>query len=90
MDGDGMMRISLRAQIEELEYELRMRTEVYPRLVRRGRMRAGEAELHKQRLEAAIRTLRRHGRAGRCATNSPAGSILDGSGAGSLPVEGET
>ena len=53
-----MMRISLQAQIEELEYELRMRTDVYPRLVRRGRMRAGEAELHKQRLEAAIRTLR--------------------------------
>ncbi len=52
------MTITLNAQIEELEYELRMRASVYPRLVRRGKLRAGEAELHTQRMEAALRTLR--------------------------------
>ena len=64
------MKITLRAQIEELEYELAMRRDVYPRLVRRGKLRAGEAELHMRRMEAALNTLRwlqrlldEHGRA---------------------------
>ena len=67
------MKITLRAQIEEIEYELRMRKSVYPRLVRRGGrrggLRAGEAELHMRRMRAALRTLewldalvKRHGR----------------------------
>ena len=52
------MRITLRAQIEEIEYELDKRREVYPRLVRRGKLRSGDAELHMQRMEAALKTLR--------------------------------
>ncbi len=51
------MKITLRAQIEEVRYELRMRESVYPRLVRRGGLRAGEAELHMRRMRAALRTL---------------------------------
>ncbi len=53
-----MMRISLRAMIEEVEYELRKRGEVYPRLVRRGSMRSGEAELHTARMKAVLDTLK--------------------------------
>ena len=52
------MKITLHAQLEELEYELNMRRDVYPRLVRRGKLRAGEAELHMRRMEAAWRTLK--------------------------------
>jgi|GEM_PF-2574175 len=65
------MKITLRAQIEELEHELRMRREVYPRRVCRKQMTAGEAELRIRRMEAALRTLlwlqallQKHGRDG--------------------------
>ena len=51
------MRITLRAQIEELKYELNKRDEVYPRLVRRGTMTSGDAQLHMERMEAVLRTL---------------------------------
>lgn len=50
-------KISLRAQIEEVEYELGMRRKVYPGLVRRGKVRQGEADLHVERLEAVLKTL---------------------------------
>ena len=65
------MKITLRAQIEELEHELRMRRAVYPRQVRRRKMTSGDAELHIRRMEAALRTLlwlqallHKHGRNG--------------------------
>jgi len=49
------MAISLDQQIEELEYELRMRAQVYPRS---RKMREGEKALHVARLEAVLKTLR--------------------------------
>jgi hypothetical protein len=49
--------LSLNAQIAEVEYELAMRAKVYPGLVRSGRLRQSEADLHVARLTAVLRTL---------------------------------
>ena len=49
------MAISLDHQIEELEYELRMRAQVYPRS---RKMREGEKALHVARMQAVLKTLR--------------------------------
>lgn len=50
-------KISLRAQVEEVDYELKMRGEVYPGLVRKGRYRQSEADLHVARMQAVRATL---------------------------------
>ena len=52
------MKRTLRAQIEEVEYEIAMRRKVYPGLVARGRIRQAEADEHVLRLECALDTLR--------------------------------
>lgn len=52
------MKVTLRAQIEELEYEAGMRRDVHGRLVASGKMRQAIADLHKMWLEAAIATLK--------------------------------
>ena len=52
------MTISLNQQIEEIDYELRMRAGAYPRWVSAGKIRKSEAEFHVARLEAARATLR--------------------------------
>ncbi|MGE0023975.1 MAG: hypothetical protein AB7S70_10135 [Hyphomicrobium sp.] len=50
-------RFSIHQQIEEVKYELMQRDNVYPRLVRKGTLRQGEADLHTARMEAALRSL---------------------------------
>lgn len=52
------MKISLAQQIEELERELHMRADVYPRLVRSGKMRQSIADYQIERMKAALETLR--------------------------------
>jgi len=48
---------SLRVQIEEVEREIRMRRDVYPRQVSRKRMRHGEAEERIAMMESVLATL---------------------------------
>ena len=52
------MKISIGAQIEEVEREIQKRREVYPRLVRKGDMRQSVADMHVERMEAVLGTLR--------------------------------
>jgi hypothetical protein len=52
------MATSLSMQLEEVEYELRMREAVYPRLVTRKTLRESEAKFHIERMEAVAKTLR--------------------------------
>lgn len=54
-----MNEITLRAQIEEIDYELGQRKNVYARLVGAGKMRQSIADLHCARLRAARATLER-------------------------------
>lgn len=51
------MKVSIHAQIEEVEYELQQRKEVYARLVASRKMRQSVAELHIARMEAVRGTL---------------------------------
>lgn len=50
-------RFSLGQQIDEVDYELRQRNDVYPRLVGRGTLRPSEAEYHVARMQAVRETL---------------------------------
>jgi len=50
-------KVHIAAQILELQRELEMRRLVYPEQVRRGKMKASQADLHIRQLEAAIMTL---------------------------------
>ncbi len=52
------MKISLPQQIEEIEYEIGMRKQVYPRRVSAKKMRQSEATYHIERMEAVLKTLR--------------------------------
>jgi hypothetical protein len=54
-----MKPISLRAQIEELEYELSMRRSIYPRLDRAEPSGKSARDLHMARMEAVKETLER-------------------------------
>ena len=45
------MKISLSQQIDEVERELRMRAEVYPRWVRNGKLRQSIADYQVERME---------------------------------------
>jgi hypothetical protein len=49
--------ITIDQQLDELERERAMRKRVYPRLISTGRMTAEEAQMHLDRLAAAIKTL---------------------------------
>lgn len=53
------MSFSIDAQIEEVERELRLRREVYPRQVANGRMRQSIAEYHIGRMMAVLDTLKK-------------------------------
>lgn len=53
------MTVPLRLQIQEVEREIRMRKQVYPRWITAGKMRRGEAELHIERMNAVLETLQR-------------------------------
>jgi hypothetical protein len=52
------MKFSIDAQIEEVEREIRLRREVYPRQVANGRMRQSVAEYHLNRMIAVLDTLK--------------------------------
>lgn len=49
--------ISIGAQIEEAEREIRLREGVYPRQVSSGKMRQSVADMHLARMRAILRTL---------------------------------
>lgn len=49
--------IPIQGQIAELQRELALRRNVFPRLVREGRMKPSEADLCMARMEAALNTL---------------------------------
>jgi hypothetical protein len=51
------MKISLRAQLEEVDRELTLRQRVYSHQISVGKMRASVAEYHMLRLRAVQRTL---------------------------------
>jgi hypothetical protein len=53
------MKISLRAQLEEVERELKLRQRVYAHQISVGKMRMSVAEYHMLRLRAVKRTLER-------------------------------
>ena len=50
-------RPNIHQQIEELLREQRMRAQVYPGLIGRGKLRHAEADEHSRRLAAALETL---------------------------------
>lgn len=52
------MKIAIAGQIAEVERELAMRRNVYPRAVAKGNMRESEAQLCLARMEAVLATLR--------------------------------
>lgn len=51
-------KISLAQMIEEVEYELRMRREVYPRRVSAGKMKRSESVYRIERMDAVLAWLR--------------------------------
>jgi len=51
--------MSLAQQIEEVERELKLRREVYPRMIAKGALRQSVADYHMQRMQAVLETLRR-------------------------------
>lgn len=52
-----MSDFSIVQQIEEVEREIALRKNVYPRLVHRGEMRQSVADYHMARMAAVLRTL---------------------------------
>lgn len=52
-----MSRVSLQAQIDEVSRELTVRASEYGGRVRRGELRASAADMHIDRMRAALRTL---------------------------------
>ena len=53
----GMSKVSLAGQIAEVNREIALRRNTYPRLVAAGKMRQGEADMCIQRIEAVLATL---------------------------------
>ena len=53
-----MTTFSIDQQIEEVQVELKFRSEVFPRLVRSGKMRQSEADYRTARMEAVLETLK--------------------------------
>ena len=49
--------VSLSQQIEEVEREIALRKNVYPRMVSSGKMRQSIADYHLARIEAVLATL---------------------------------
>ena len=52
-----MKRPSLIAQIQEVEREIGMRKDIYPRLVKTRKLRQSEADYYMERMEAVLVTL---------------------------------
>ena len=60
-DRDRMVRMAqfpLTQQIEEIEREIALRKNVYPRMVGSGKLRQGEADFHMARIESVLKTLK--------------------------------
>lgn len=53
-----MSKVSLNQQIEEVEHELRMREQVYPKLVLRKQKSQSAADMNMMRMRAVLDTLR--------------------------------
>jgi hypothetical protein len=51
------MTFSIRQQIEEVEREIRLRKEVFPRMVSKGKMKQSAADYHLARMVAVLETL---------------------------------
>lgn len=49
--------ISLAQQISEVQRELALRSQTYPKFVAQKKMRQGEADLHTARMHAVLKTL---------------------------------
>jgi hypothetical protein len=54
---DAGVKIAIGAQIAEVKRELALRRNVYPGLVRNGKMKPAEAELCTDRMKAVLKTL---------------------------------
>lgn len=52
-----MSKVSLAQQIEEVEHELRMRDQVYPKLVLRKQKSQSAADMNMMRMRAVLETL---------------------------------
>lgn len=52
-----MSRVSIHQQIDEVDRELKMRAQVYPSWVARGKLRQSIADYQVRRLEAVMATL---------------------------------
>jgi hypothetical protein len=50
--------VPLHQQIDEVEREIRLRCEVYPRWVMQRKLRQGEADEHLKRMRAVLATLK--------------------------------
>jgi hypothetical protein len=55
---ESTMKVSLNQQIDEVERELEVRRDVYPRMVATHKMRQSIADFQMQRMNAVLRTLR--------------------------------
>jgi hypothetical protein len=53
------MTVSLKSQIAEVEYELKMRRRVYPHQVAIRKMKQGEADMRIAHMTAVLETLRK-------------------------------
>jgi cbb3-type cytochrome oxidase cytochrome c subunit len=58
MQHEAARRVSLTSQIAEVQRELKMRADVYPRQVAARRMRQAEADLHVAHMRAVLATLK--------------------------------
>lgn len=53
-----MAKLSLQGQITEVEREIKLRENVYPRLVQTGKMKSGEADYHTSAMCSVLATLK--------------------------------
>lgn len=53
----AVSKFSIDQQIDEVEREIALRKNVYPRMVRSGQMRQSIADYHRERMEAVKATL---------------------------------
>lgn len=51
------MKVSIGAQIEEVQRELKLRQNVYSTMVAQGKMRQSVADMHMARMQAVLETL---------------------------------
>jgi hypothetical protein len=69
------MAVSIHQQITEVIRELKMRAQVYPRLVNNGKLTQATSDRQIDALEAVLATLRTIGEGNRCQPNTPASTV---------------